>query len=227
MNNNNDLVIYRRPKGSTAEAIRTLRTNLQFSLIDNSKVIMVTSSIPGEGKSFVSANLAAAFSMVDKKVLLIDCDLRKGRQSKVFGIKGEKGLSILLLEDVKNYKKYIYKTNIENLFVLPNGIVPPNPSELLGSDKMKILMDELKKDYDIIILDSPPVSAVADALVLTNITDKIIIVCAHNKTPIDLLSDTKKSLESVNNKIAGVVINKIKRESGSKYYYYSSNGYYE
>lgn len=224
--NNNDLVIYKRPKGSTAEAIRTLRTNLQFSLIDNSKVIMVTSSIPGEGKSFVSANLAAAFSMVDKKVLLIDCDLRKGRQAKLFGIKGEKGLSILLLEDVKNYKKYIYKTNIENLFVLPNGIVPPNPSELLGSEKMKTLMDELKNDYDIIILDSPPVSAVADALVLTNITDKIIIVCAYNKTPIDLLSDTKKSLESVHDKIAGVVINKLKREKGSKYYY-ASNGYYE
>ena len=225
--NNSDLVIYKRPKGSTAEAIRTLRTNLQFSLIDNSKVIMVTSSIPGEGKSFVSSNLAAAFSMVDKKVLLIDCDLRKGRQSKVFGIKGEKGLSILLLEDVKNYKKYIYKTNIENLFVLPNGIVPPNPSELLGSEKMKTLMEELKRDYDIIILDSPPVSAVADALVLTNITDKIIIVCAYNKTPIDLLNSTKKSLESVNNKIAGVVVNKLKREKGSKYYYYSSNGYYE
>ena len=224
--NNNDLVIYKRPKGSTAEAIRTLRTNLQFSLIDNSKVIMVTSSIPGEGKSFVSANLSAAFSMVDKKVLLIDCDLRKGRQAKLFGIKGEKGLSILLLEDVKNYKKYIYKTNIENLFVLPNGIVPPNPSELLGSEKMKALMDELKNDYDIIILDSPPVSAVADALVLTNITDKIIIVCAYNKTPIDLLSDTKKSLESVHDKIAGVVINKLKREKGSKYYY-ASNGYYE
>ncbi len=223
---NNELVIYKRPKGSTAEAIRTLRTNIQFSLLDNSKVIMVTSSIPGEGKSFISSNLAGAFSMIDKKVLLIDCDLRKGRQSKTFGIKDEKGLSLLLLEDIKNYKKYIYKTNIDNLFILPNGIVPPNPSELLGSKKMKDLMEKLRSDYDIIILDSPPVSAVTDALVLTGITDKIVIVCAYNKTPIDVLNDTKKSLEGVKDKISGVVLNKMKRENGGKYYYYS-NGYYQ
>ena len=105
---NNELIIYRKPKSSTSEAIRTLRTNLQFSLIDNSQnVIMITSSIPGEGKSFLSANLSVAFSMVNKKTLIIDCDLRRGRQTKLFNVTCETGLSNLLLDDIKNYKKYI------------------------------------------------------------------------------------------------------------------------
>ena len=215
-----DLVICSKPKGVTSEAIRTLRTNLQFSLIDDSKVIMVTSSIPGEGKSFISANLAGAFSMVNKKVLLIDCDLRKGRQSKIFGISDDKGLSVLLLEDIKNYKKYIHKTDIEGLDVLLNGIVPPNPSELLGSEKNAALLELLKKDYDIIILDCPPVSAVTDALVLSRLADKVVIVCAYKKTPLEMLNDTYKSLEAVKDKIAGVIINQVKYKSGDKYYYY-------
>ena len=215
-----DLVICSKPKGATSEAIRTLRTNLQFSLIDNSKVIMVTSSIPGEGKSFISANLAGAFSMVNKKVLLIDCDLRKGRQSKIFNINDDKGLSVLLLEDIKNYKKYVHKTNVEGLDVLLNGIVPPNPSELLGSQKNIDLRNLLKKDYDIIVLDCPPVSAVTDALVLSSLADKIVIVSAFKKTPLELLSETAKSFEAVKDKIAGVVINQIKYNKGGKYYYY-------
>ena len=198
-----ELVIYSKPKGATSEAIRTLRTNLQFSLIDNSKVIMVTSSIPGEGKSFISANLAGAFSMVNKKVLLIDCDLRKGRQSKI-----------------KNYKKYVHKTSIEGLDVLLNGIVPPNPSELLGSQKNNDLLELLKKDYDIIVLDCPPVSAVTDALVLSSLADKIVIVSAFKKTPLELLNETAKSFDAVKDKIAGVVINQIKHTKGGKYYYY-------
>ncbi len=220
-----ELIIYSKPKGATSEAIRTLRTNLQFSLIDNSKVVMVTSSIPGEGKSFISANLAGAFSMVNKKVLLIDCDLRKGRQSKIFNVTDDKGLSMLLLEDIKNYRKYIHKTSVDNLFVLLNGIVPPNPSELLGSQKNRDLMDILKKDFDIIILDCPPVSAVTDALVLASVADKIIIVSAYKKTPMEILRDTQKSFEAVKDKIAGVVINQVKHKKGSKYYY--SDRYYQ
>ncbi len=221
----NDLVIYSKPKGATSEAIRTLRTNLQFSLIDDSKVIMVTSSIPGEGKSFISSNLAGAFSMVNKKVLLIDCDLRKGRQAKIFGISDDKGLSVLLLEEIKNYKKYIHKTDIEGLDILLNGIVPPNPSELLGSEKNIALLELLKKEYDIIILDCPPVSAVTDALVLSTLADKIVIVCAYKKTPLEMLNDTYKSLDAVKDKIAGVIINQVKHKNGSKYYYY--NRYYQ
>lgn len=221
---NNELVIETRPKGSTAEAIRTLRTNLQFSFVErNVKTIMVTSSIPSEGKSFISANLAGAFSLANMKVLLIDCDLRKGRVHNIFNLNSEKGLSNLLLDDIKNYKKYIHKTKIDNLSVLPGGLVPPNPNELLGSVKNKELLDILKKEYDLIILDSPPVSAVADSLVLANFADEAVIVCAYKKTPFDLLVETKKLLENSGVKIAGVVVNKTAKKK-SKYYY---NKYYQ
>lgn len=219
-----ELVIVSKPKGAASEAIRTLRTNLQFTFVDNDvKVVLITSSIPGEGKSFISANLSGAFALSNMKVLLIDCDLRKGRQDKIFSIKEEKGLSNLLLDDIKNYKKYVHKTEIDNLFVLPGGIVPPNPSELLISDKNKDLLDLLKKDYDLIILDCPPVNAVTDALALSTLSDEVVIVSAYKKTPVDLLMSTKKLLENSGAKIAGIVVNQMK-QTKNKYYY---NKYYK
>ena len=219
-----ELVIVSKPKGASSEAIRTLRTNLQFTFVDNDvKVVLITSSIPGEGKSFISANLSGAFALSNMKVLLIDCDLRKGRQDKIFDIKEEKGLSNLLLDDINNYKKYIHKTEIDNLFVLPGGIVPPNPSELLISDKNKDLLELMKKDYDLIILDCPPVNAVTDALALSNLADEVVIVSAYKKTPVDLLISTKKLLENSGAKIAGVVVNQMK-QSKNIYYY---NKYYK
>lgn len=224
---NKELVVLNNPKSSTSEAIRILRTNLQFSFIDNGKedtnVLMITSSMPEEGKSFISANLATAFSMIDFKVLLIDCDLRKGRQHKIFNSEKDKGLSNLLLDDIKHYKKYIQKTEIDNLFVLPSGMVPPNPSEILGSEKCKELLELLKKDYDLIILDCPPVNYITDTLVITKLANQALIVCAYKKTPMDLLTSSKKSLEAANIKIAGVVVNKL--EGHKKEYYY--NKYYE
>lgn len=221
---NNELVISKNPKGGVAETIRTLRTNLQFTFVDNEvKVILITSSIPAEGKSFISANLAASFALSNMKVLLIDCDLRKGRQEKIFNIEEEKGLSNLLLDDIKNHKKYIHKTEIENLYVLNRGIVPPNPSEILGSEKNKKLLEKLKTEYDLIILDCPPVNAVADALVLAPFTDEVVIVSSINKTPTDLLLNTKKLLENSGAKIAGVVVNNVERMK-DKYYY---NKYYK
>lgn len=219
-----ELVIVSKPKGAASEAIRTLRTNLQFTFVDNDvKVVLVTSSIPGEGKSFISANLSGAFALSNMKVLLIDCDLRKGRQNKIFDIKEEKGLSNLLLDDIKNYKKYVHKTEVDNLFILPGGIVPPNPSELLASDKNQDLLNLLKKEYDLIIMDCPPVNAVTDALVLATLADEVVIVSAYKKTPMDLLVTTKKLLENSGAKIAGVVVNQMKQNK-NKYYY---NKYYK
>ena len=172
-----ELVVFNKPKSSTSEAIRTLRTNLQFTFVDNSvNTIMITSSMPGEGKSFISANLAAAFSMVNYKVLLIDCDLRKGRQSEIFNLSNEKGLSNLLIDDIKNYKKYINKTEIDNLFVMTSGVVPPNPSELLGSEKNKELMETLKENYDLIIFDCPPLNCITDALVSLTLSSNFLTI---------------------------------------------------
>lgn len=222
--NKKELIILSKPKDSTSEAIRILKTNLQFSFIDeNFKTLMITSSMPGEGKSFISANLACAFSMMDYKVLLIDCDLRKGRQHKVFGLNKDNGLSNLLLDDIENYKKYIKKTEVDNLYVLPSGVVPPNPSELLGSDKCKKLFEKFENIFDLVILDCPPLNVVTDSLILTSLADQALIVSAYKKTPMDLLMTTKKSLEASNIKIAGIVMNKMTKQGG--YYYY--NKYYE
>ena len=215
----NEIIMVTKPKSSAAENIRTLRTNLQFTFInDDVKSVMITSSVPAEGKSFLSANLSCAFALVNTKVLLIDCDMRRGRQKKLFDLKSEIGLSNLLLDDVKNYKKYIQKTDVDNLYVLPSGIAPPNPSELLGSEKNKELFKILKKEYDLIILDCPPINAVTDTLVLSQLADEAVLVCKYKKTPMDLLISSKKALENTKIKFAGVVMNGIE-SSRNKYYY--------
>lgn len=218
---NKDLIVASNPKSVVSESVRTLRTNLQFTFVDNKKnnVIMITSAMPNEGKSFIASNLSVAFSMANSKVLLIDCDLRKGRLRNVFKIEDDKGLSNLLLDNINEYKKYIHKTKIKNLYVLPKGITPPNPSELLGSNSCHELIDLLKNEFDLIILDCPPVNYVTDTLVLTSLIDEAVIVASYKKTPTDLLLECKKALENANVKIAGVVMNNADKKS--KGYYYS------
>lgn len=217
-----ELIVASRPKSGISEAIKTIRTNLQFSSVDEPvKSILVTSSISGEGKSFVSANMAIAFAQAGNKVLLVDCDMRCGRQHNIFKIENNKGLSNLLLDDVtKKHKSYIKNTEIENLSVLPMGIVPPNPTELLASEKNRQLFEILKEKYDLIIYDGIPVLGLTDSLIMAGLVDKIVIVCAYKQTPMEYLKNTKKSLETFNDKIAGVVVNKM---PSSKNHY---NSYY-
>ena len=214
-----DLIVHNDPKSPISEGIRTIRTNLQFSNVDgNVKKIMVTSSMPGEGKSFTSANLATAFAQDGNKVLMIDCDMRKGRLHKIFEISNAKGLSNLLIDNIeKNYKKYIKKTKIDNLEILPAGIVPPNPSELLNSEANKKLISILESEYDYIIFDCVPINGLPDSLIMTNLVNKAIIVCAANVTPTELLQKTKASLQNVDADIAGIVVNKTKG-AYNKYY---------
>jgi capsular exopolysaccharide synthesis family protein len=222
-----ELIVHLDPKATISEGIRTIRTNLQFANVDgNVKKIMVTSSMPGEGKSFTSANIATAFAQDGNKVLLIDCDMRKGRLHKIFELSNSKGLSNLLIDNVeKNYKKYIKKTNVEDLSIITSGIVPPNPSELLNSEKNKKLIETLEKDFDYIIFDCVPTNGLPDSLIMSNLVDKTIIVCASNITPTDLLLQTKNSLENVDAKIAGIIINKTK-SSYNKYYGHYYGKYY-
>lgn len=218
----NELVAFNDPKCGASEAIRTLRTNLSFTFTDDKiKCIMITSSVPGEGKSFISANLAYAFSLDNKKVLLVDADLRRGRVNKIFNIDKNQGITNMLLGDNKTIKKYIYKTEIDNLDVLPNGTVPPNPSELLNSKKFKDILEKLRSDYDLIILDCPPIGSVTDSLVLTSLADEAVLVCKYKETTMEILTETKRALDNANIKIAGVVINNFK-PAKDKYYYYNS-----
>ncbi|MDD3242020.1 MAG: CpsD/CapB family tyrosine-protein kinase [Bacilli bacterium] len=222
-----ELILNNDPKSIISESIRTLRTNLQFSSVDKKiKSILVTSSIPSEGKSFVSANLAIAFAQTGSKVLLVDCDIRKGRQHYVFGYRSKLGLSNLLLEDVAlEHSKYIQPTEIENLSVLFRGVVPPNPSELLNSEKNKELVSILKDEYDIIIFDSAPVNGLTDSLIMSSLVDGVVIVSSLKTTPVNLLEETKKSLENVNANIIGVIVNRVDNKSKKYYghYYGESN----
>lgn len=217
---NNELIVANNPKSGVAEAIKTIRTNLLFSSIDEPvKSILMTSSMSGEGKSFISANLAVAFAQAGVKVLIVDCDLRRGRQHKIFNIDNEQGLSNLLLDDVdKNYKKYIKKTRYENIYVLPMGIVPPNPSELLASAKNKQLDKILKQKFDLVIYDGVPVGGLTDSIIMADLVDKIVIVSAYKVTPVEFLANTNKALEKFKDKIAGVILNKF---PSSKDHYYS------
>ena len=214
-----DLIVHNDPKSPISEGLRTIRTNLQFSNVDKQmKKIMITSSMTGEGKSFTSANLATAFAQDGAKVIMLDCDMRKGRLHKIFEVSNAKGLSNLLIDNVeKNYKKYIKKTSIENLSIIPSGVIPPNPSELLNSEANKKLISILEEEYDYVIFDCVPINGLPDSLIMANLVNKAIIVCAANVTPTELLLKTKSSLENVDAEIAGIVINKTKG-SYNKYY---------
>ncbi len=221
---NHEIIVETNPKSSVAEAIRIIRTNLEFSGVDK-KVhsILVTSSVPSEGKSFISTNLATAFAQNGSKVLLLDCDMRKGRLHKIFNVENDRGLSNLLLENVETkFNSYIKKTNIENLYLLPKGVVPPNPSELLNSPKTRVLIRTLSERFDYIILDGTPVNGLTDSLILTKYVDKTVIVASLNYTKTNDLEFTKKSLISVGADIAGVIVNRTADTHGSYY-----GNYYE
>ena len=222
--NDTELIVDKKPNASSSESIRTLRTNLQFASIDSElRTMLVTSSLPGEGKSFVSANLAISFAQAGKRTLLIDCDLRKGRQHKLFKIAGRKGLSNLLINEVEEYPKYIAQSKIENLFILPRGTYPPNPSELLNSKKNQHLIELLKGHFDIIILDGAPIVGLSDSLILSSMVDKVLLVTSINNTPKTEVLNTKRDLENVGANIAGLVANNViakKGHYGSYYYYY-------
>ena len=219
-----ELIVDNNPKSPISEAIKNIRTNLQFSSVDGDvKNILVTSSAAGEGKSFIASNLAVAFAKLSYKVLIVDCDLRLGRLHKVFNVTNEEGLSNLLLTDVsKKYNSFIKKTDVENLSILTRGVVPPNPSELLASDKNKQLVKLLSKKFDYIIWDGVPIMGLTDSRIMADLVDKIVIVSAYKITQFDLLKDTNNALDNFKNKIAGVVLNGVPMK-GNHYYYYSKN----
>lgn len=230
MNNNTDLIININPKSMFSESIKSIRTNLQFSAIDKElRTILLTSPEAGNGKSFVSANLAVAYAQDGKKVLIVDCDLRRGRQHEIFNIMNQtnSGYSNLILnyKDEIKMSRYITKTEVKNIDLLPTGPTPPNPIELLASKNNEEVIQELRKHYDIIILDCPPILGISDTQVMLKHADANVIVVSSGETPIELLERSKKVFETANSKIDGVIINKASVK-GSSYYSYYANDYY-
>ena len=222
----NELIVAKTPKAIVSENIKSLRTNLQFTAVDKKvKTILVTSTNAGEGKSFISSNLAISFAQADKKVLLIDCDLRKGRLHKLFGLTNTSGLSNLLASDQRSFGKYVHATKIKNLEVMTCGTYPPNPSELLASKKNKHLVKSLRDFYDVIIFDGVPIGGLADSVILASLVDETLIIVKDANTSKNDLATAKDSLEKVGANIAGVVFNMVNRRSSKYYnsYYYGSS----
>ena len=230
--NKAELITYQDSKSIVSEAFRTLRTNVQFSSINEkkSKTILVTSCFQSEGKSYISANLAITFAQAGKKVILIDSDMRRGRQAKIFNFPNEIGLSNYISNiDVNgieiNYDitKYIKETGITNLNIITSGNIPPNPSELLTSPKVPELIRQLQEFYDIIIFDGAPVLPITDSLILTRLIDSTILVARYNKTKKNDMAKAKLNLENVGGKIIGTCLNAVNINSnfGDLNYYYS------
>lgn len=225
-----DLVINVNPKSIFSEAIKTIRTNLAFSMIDKEmKTILLTSPQSGDGKSFITANLAVAYAQEDKKVLVVDCDLRKGRQHEIFEVMNltSGGYSNLILnykDDIK-LNKYIVSTSNKNIDLLPTGPTPPNPVELLASENNKKLIAKLREKYDIILLDCPPVLGLSDTMIMTKYSDANLIVVSSRKTKVENLDKAKKVFTQANAKITGVIINRASVKDNTYYSYYSSEYY--
>ena len=228
-----EIITYREPKSPISEIFRTLRTNVQFA---NTKrglhSLLITSTTPGEGKSWVSANLAVAFAQAGKKVILVDCDMRKGRQFSIFDVSPTPGLSNFLSginsngeDSSPNILSYIKETEVDNLYIITAGNIPPNPSELLVSEQMVQAVEELKSVCDLVIFDGTPCSLVTDAVIMSRYVDTTLIVSAYKTTRMDDLEKVKRDIENVGGKIAGVVINKVPTSQKQYYatYYYGAS----
>lgn len=219
------LVSMKAPKSPVAEAYRTLRTNIQFSSFDYKvKTIVITSSGPAEGKTTTSCNLAIATAQSGKRTILLDCDMRNPKIHKVFEISNQVGLSDVLIGET-NFYEAVQKSEIENLYVLPSGTKPPNPAELLSSEKMNKFLETLKETHDYVIIDTPPIIMVTDAQILSKYADGCLLVIASTETDKNAAIKAKDLLEKVEAKILGVVLNKLDTNRKGYYGHYY-NKYY-
>ncbi len=220
-----DLITSYDPKAMASESFRGIRTGILFSSVDTPpKVILITSAGPSEGKTICIANVAVTMAQAGSKVIILDCDMRRPRVHHIFGLPRENGMSSLMIGK-NELKDVIIPTGIENLDIIPSGPVPPNPAEIIGSQKMTALIEELKTRYDRILIDSPPITAVTDSMLLASMSDGVVLIIKAGVTARQVVKNGLEQLKSVNANLMGAVLNAIKAGRDS-YYYYQYYYYY-
>lgn len=227
-----NLIAHNDLKNPATEAYRVIRTSIQFAQAGKElKTLAVTSCIPNDGKSMTAANLAVVLTQAGKSVLLIDCDMRNPTVHKNFNLSNKVGLSSCISMGTA-LSDAVQKTSIEGLYALTGGVIPPNPNELLGSEQMKNVLQRAKEQYDYVLIDTPPVMPVTDALIVSRFVDGMILVIASAEIKVEMARDVKNQLQHAGANILGVVLNKVRSEHhgyGYGYYYYygskeASNG---
>jgi non-specific protein-tyrosine kinase len=209
------------PRSPVSEAYRSLRTNVEFSAVDAPvRTLVVTSAIPGEGKTTTAANLAVVFAQAGRRTILLDADFRKPGIHRIFDLPNAHGLSDLLRSDATSLDDVAQPTEQENLRVIATGPLPPNPAELLGSQRMRTVLDRLAESADLVIIDSPPLQAVTDAAILASITDGTLYVVDAGRTRRGAVRNGREALAKAEARVLGVVLNRMSEKSSGGYYYY-------
>jgi len=217
------LIVQTNPKSYISEQFRSIRTNINFSMPDQElKTLLVTSAGPSEGKSTTAANMAGVFAQEGKKVLLIDADMRKPTAHYTFKLRNGYGLSSLLARQCE-FGEAVQPTYVEDLSVIPSGVIPPNPAELLASNQMDVVVDKLLEVFDLIIFDAPPVLSVTDAQIISNKCDGTILVVNSGATGKEEIAKAKEALEKSKANIIGVVMNNFELQKDHYYYHYYGN----
>jgi capsular exopolysaccharide synthesis family protein len=216
------LITLSNPRSPVSEAFRTLRTNLEFTSLDKPiRSMVVTSASPEEGKSTTLANLAVTVAQAGKKVILVDCDLRRPSLHQIFGARSTLGFTDMMRDDTLMSKPPLQETPVANLSLLSSGTIPPNPSELLASRRMSEVIAALLQQADMVLFDAPPVIAVTDAAVLASKVDAVLLVVSAGRTKREHAKKAKALLDKVNARLIGTILNNVKGE-GNLYQYYAN-----
>ena len=220
-----DLVTIADPRSPASEAFRTLRTNLQFASLDKPlRTMLVTSAGPDEGKSTTLANLAVTMAQAEKRVILVDCDLRRPNLHKLFGLRHDAGLVTMVLEDAALQNPPLQETGVTGLWLLASGPLPPRPSDLLGSQRMERVIQALLEKADVLLFDAPPVLAVTDSSILATKVDGVLLVVSAGRTRREDVRTAKAQLEKVNAHVIGAVLNNVEIGRRIGYYYGEPKG---
>lgn len=220
MGDNVDLITLREPLSAAAEAYRTLRMNLQYATLDKAlRSLLITSPGPDEGKSTTLANLGVTMAQIERRVILVDCDLRRPRLHQIWGLDNAVGFTTMMLEERYLEEPPLQETGVENLRLLASGQLPPRPADLLGAQRMDQVIERLLQEADILLFDAPPVIGVTDAVVLATKVDAVLLVVSAGETKRDDAQNALARLNAVNARVVGSVLNNVPLDAALSGYY--------